>query len=339
MTLKLRAERYWDEAMEEVELDTNSLVDLEFEREKFRNLRETDAILWNIIDRETVVWVPEVVRAKYEVRNGVKIAMERGANLDEVEVFNLLFRFRRRSESEAVALMRLGPKGEEWILLCADNTQVRIQDEWNTYQEIAQDLHRKGKISAAFHNQLLFNLQQLDVGKRCANSLQHEFGHVLQYRIWTSEGLNPRNAEDLYEWFYEIGYVDCVGLRDPEFLQNPILNLKESFVEDYRIGLNLKSQKGIFELPNVICYRGDFEHPELMYEGVEIVTNVIDNMKYGADVKKKQAVFLEQEPDTIPLIRKAMEVDHWDFDPQKGRLTEEDHRVIRERVRELARKG
>lgn len=127
MTIKLKAERYWGRGIEEIEIDTDNLANLEFERERFRNLRESDAMLLHIIDRGTVVWVPEAVRTKYEVRNGIKIAMERGARLEEVEVFNLLFRVRRHLESEAVALMRLGPRGEEWILLCADNTKFEFR--------------------------------------------------------------------------------------------------------------------------------------------------------------------------------------------------------------------
>lgn len=117
--MTLKAERFAGEEFEVIELGMDGLFDVEFEREKFYNLREKAAMLMHIIDRETVVWYPPLVRTKYEVRNGIKIATARGAKLEEVEVFNLLFRFRGRLDgAHALALMCHGPKGQEWIMLC-----------------------------------------------------------------------------------------------------------------------------------------------------------------------------------------------------------------------------
>lgn len=332
----LKAEKVADEEFEVIEIVLDDLTDAEFEREKFRNLREQTAMLLHIVDQRTVVWYPEAVRTKFEVRNGVKIAMARGAKLGEVEIFNLLFRFRGGLDaSEALAFMCHGPKGQEWILLCPDDTQLQIEKERQKYLGVANTLLFKGRMDLAVQNHLITNLELLNVGARCANTLLHEYGHVLQHRMWASAGIRPHDHAGLYAWFEEIGYLRNVMNRKAGFFEAPVYFLKESFVEDYRIGLNLDSREGIFELPNAYCFNRDFREPELLAEGVEIVKKTIRHYQQNLKETSRTEPVYEAEPNRVAIIDKMIasgELDS-DFAPGQVKYTAEDHRRMLERLR------
>jgi hypothetical protein len=320
-----------EQAFQEIEVDQMQLLDIELERERFLNVREQTAMLLHIITPDTDIWYPPITRTKFEVRNGIKIAVSRGANLYETEVFNLLFNFSGHLKGDGIALMCHGPQGQEWIMLCPDDTMARIQMEKDRCLGFARILQTKGRISNDEENKLIENVGHLNLGSRCANSLMHEYGHVLQHRIWAAKGIPPHDEEQLYQWFHSIGYATLVSMRAPGFLENPLYYLKESFVEDYRIGLNLLAEKGIFELPNAYCFRGDIAQPELMNEGVRIVKETISKHKGEPSVFREGAA-VEREPDRIKLIDHFMKIG-MDFDPEKARLTPEDHQKILERLR------
>lgn len=63
----------------------------------------------------------------------------------------------------------------------------------------------KGKMDSVFQDRLLTNLGVLNLGTRCANTLQHEYGHVLQHRMWAAEGIRPNDEDGIIAWFEKIG--------------------------------------------------------------------------------------------------------------------------------------
>lgn len=83
-----------------------------------------------------------------------------------------------------------------------------------------------------------------------------------------------------------------VASRVPGFgdlsLEDQILYLKESFVEDYRIGLNRREKNGKFILPSTVCFIGDFQKPELLRKGVEIVERIVRHQRTDR-AKRKSA--------------------------------------------------
>ncbi|MGZ4106123.1 MAG: hypothetical protein ACXVOI_02005 [Tumebacillaceae bacterium] len=321
------------DSFEEIQMSFADLANVEYESEKFANLKAQTAMLLRIIDANTHVWYPKVYRTKHEVRNGYKVAYRRGAHLDEVEVFNLKFKFRGHLHGDGVALMCHGPNGEEWIMLCPDDTEERIRIERRLYMDHANAFVWAGTMNSTQQNVLLENLRCLTIGSRCANTLEHEYGHVLQHRIWKHEGIDVSDTAALYRWFLETGYADIVSMRIPHFFDEPneekIYLLKEAFVEDYRIGLNMAAENGIFELPNVYCFRGDFQEPELLNEGVNIVKKVLDHNKQA---KPTTFGVVEYEPDRVAAAERIMSKSEG-FDPYKSRMSYADHMAVLESMR------
>ncbi|ARU61434.1 hypothetical protein CBW65_10775 [Tumebacillus avium] len=328
-----------ESAFEDFCVELNQLYDVELESEPYTNLirhtiRKHAAMLSFLIDANTTVVYPSFYRPRWEVKSGYKEAVRRGANLYETEVFNMLFQFHGgRFRGDGIALMCHGPNGfqDEWILLCPDDTEMRIQAESNKYREIALAMTFRAQMNSDLQSELLENLSALLPAKRCANSLMHEYGHVLQYRLWESEGIQVRDFAALYRWFLERGYAQNVSARIPKFADYPdetkLRFLKEAFVEDYRIGLNVEKNGGIFELPNAYCFRGDFEDPSLMAEGVEIVKQA---------VKKKTSSFRgsygqANEPDRVLLTDQIM-ANSSDFSTRNPRMTTEDHQAVLDRL-------
>lgn len=168
-----------------------------------------------------------------------------------------------------------------------------------------------------------------------ANTLLHEYGHVLQHRMWASAGIRPNDQAGLYAWFEEIGYLGNVMNRRAGFFEAPVYFLKESFVEDYRIGLNLASREGIFELPDAYCFNRDFREPELLAEGVEIVKKTIRHYQQNLKETSRTEPVYEAEPNRVAIIDKMIasgELDS-DFVPGQVKYSAEDHRRMLERLR------
>jgi hypothetical protein len=130
---------------------------------------------------------------------------------------------------------------------------------------------------------LLENLNMLNIHERCAQSLMHEYGHVLHWREFDLLGITAYHLIEQYEWFLGFGYLHNVSARFPEFdkksASDKIVLLKESLVEDYRISLNTAATRGKFILPNKVCFSGDFQNPELLEGGIEIMKRMLRTEK------------------------------------------------------------
>lgn len=255
----------------------------EFDKAPFKNLRTQTALLMELITNpEDIEYPPDRIRRqRHEVSGGYKIAKRRGARLNEVKVFNLLFRFTDPGRKDAIAIMLPSKrKGEkERILLLPEDTTLRFEIEKKLYLGAAAELVLRGRMEPDTQSGLIENLRRLNIHERCAQTLQHEFGHVLHWREWQSLGISSN--QEIYKWFYDSGYFDIVDRRVPGFAYahaaEKILMMKESLVEDYRISLNLAAEHDMFILPNKYCFYGDFEKPVLMREGVDIMNRVLKN--------------------------------------------------------------
>lgn len=260
---------------------------VELDKSPYLNLKEQAAILANIIPPFSEVEYPMngLRRQRHEVNGGYKIARRRGARLNEVGLYNLLFRFADPLRRNAIAIMtKTEQPPKEKILLLPDDTLERCETESSSYLTAARRLVMQGKMDSDDQSNLIENLRFLNVHERCAQTLQHEFGHILHWRIWDELGVG--NFKEQLNWFVINDYYDLTCTRIPGFKDLHVLEkihiLKESLVEDYRISLNLQAENGKFILPNKYCYSGDFECPDLMYEGVETMKNMLDEQSHGA---------------------------------------------------------
>ncbi|MGN7403205.1 hypothetical protein ACTHO0_25465 [Cytobacillus praedii] len=275
------------------DLEEFELYEFELEKRRVKNLRENAAITMKLIDKETEIDYSHPPRPKFEFKAGFKIAKQRGVVFDKICIFNLYFRFKNKylNGMSTAMMYREKPNNKEYILLLPDDTEKTYQKERRFYLDTARKLVFDFKMDSDEQDRLLENLNLLNRLERCAQSLQHEWGHILHYRCFD---LLPKNnkAEQL-KWFYEEGYVDLLDKRHPglafyeakEFLYL----VKEAFVEDIRISLNFKSDNGMFILPNAITYIRDFEHPELLIKGVRLVENMIEKLDYSKRGSSQQS--------------------------------------------------
>lgn len=149
------------------------------------------------------------------------------------------------------------------------------------------------------------------------------------------DALNIYSPADLYIWLYEGKYVHNVDKRFPNFKsltdEDKVTMLKESLVEDYRIGLNMDAENGMFILPNMIAFYGDFIHPELLEEGVLMMRKLLEPAIHNR-VKKGKAGFFNE----INRIKLADMVHgramHSDWAPGYPSMTEEDHHKVIQRL-------
>lgn len=179
-----------EEQSETFEIDPNEikfdLGNLEFERRQFRNIREKAAVVLELVDSKTEIDYLYPARPKFEVHGGYKIATQKGAKLGEVKVYNLYFRFKnhRLNAMTTAAMYRPPHKNEEWILLLPDDTAVRIENERREYINKATHYTFAQTMDSDYHDNLLENLKLLTPNERCAQSLMHEYGHVLHWRMF-----------------------------------------------------------------------------------------------------------------------------------------------------------
>ncbi|MDG5788987.1 hypothetical protein QA612_16135 [Evansella sp. AB-P1] len=279
--------------MGEIDLTKISLDNFELEKKRVKNIREKTALLIELIDSETDIFYGFSPRPKFEVLGGHKIAFNKGANLNEVKVMNLYFRFRKANlDGTSSAIMYRDLDGNEIILLLPDDTKNRIELEYNKYVDYANKLVFSSDPMMSMNpddqDHLIENLRLLTIPERCAQSLMHEYGHVLHWRIFDQLDLKQRSQQ--YQWFYQNGYIDNVVKRYPGFeslsANDRLYILKESFVEDYRIYLNFNAINDMFILPNVVSFVGDFLHPELIYEGVRIMAKMIEGIQEKQDIHR-----------------------------------------------------
>ncbi|WP_146000498.1 hypothetical protein NYE40_04585 [Paenibacillus sp. FSL W8-1187] len=264
----------------EISIQELDLGLLELDKDKVINIRRTSEMVAALIGNESEIDYTHPVRHKHEVRGGYKRAMKKGAFLSECSVYNLYFRFKGHVDGTGIAAMCRPPmKKEEWILLLPDDTVRRIQAERRAYLDAANYLTLVMQaMESEDQSRLIENLNTLSVHERCAQSLMHEYGHVLHYRMFDLLGITSSKSLQM-KWFQDSGYYMNVEMRSPAFADltplDKLTELKESFVEDYRISLNLHMDNGKFVLPNKVCYSGDFQNSELMYEGVEVMREML----------------------------------------------------------------
>lgn len=325
----------------EWEVEDFALGEIEMDKGLIRNIREAAALLLEITDQNTTFLYDVSPRPRFEVSAGYNIALKRGARLNEVKVYNMYFRFiNNRIDGTAVATMIRPPKtGEEWILLLPDDTNRRIEIEKRELLSEARSLIHQGLINLDAHNHLIENLNLLSINERCAQTLMHEFGHILHWRMFDASNINKESQ--IYDWFLENGYVENIEKRHALF---SLLNdtqkihvLKESLVEDYRISLNQKGMNGMIILPNRFTYQKDLAHPEYLDEGVYLMNKTLKKAIDGVDKARIFSIDTESEIDTVKIIQenRRFRALYPNWSPKK--MTHADHMAVIERLREKER--
>lgn len=167
-----------------IEIDPESIdyETIEMERKYIKNIREKTALLIDLIDKDTLIFYDRPVRNNFEVLGGFKIACQRGAQLRQVKVYNMLFHFKNQKINalNAIAMMYRTKNDEECILLLPDDTEERIRFERKVYLEKASIYTVElGTMDSDVQSELIENLNLLGIQERCAQSLMHEYGHIV----------------------------------------------------------------------------------------------------------------------------------------------------------------
>lgn len=318
--------------------------EIELEKKHVKNIREQAAILSQIIDKYTQTNYDYPRRTKHEVYGGYKKGKERQKkillDLKSINVFNLYFRFQNQKTnalSTTAMLIRNSKTNEETILLLPDNTEETYKAERNFYIGIATRLvfNIDHPMDSDTHSFLIENLNLLNIHERCTQSLLHEYGHIIHWRIF--DQLNLKNSSDIYEWFHKYGYTTLMNSRSPEFKSTSdsqkVYLLKESLVEDYRIYLNMLEKNGMFILPNINTFEGDFRDPVLLIEGVRCMRNMFKDFISQEKGQIKQGG-TSHEPNRvkrgIEIHAKALSTDWY---PGKDIMTEVDHQNVISRLK------
>ncbi|MDC0764139.1 hypothetical protein POF51_25810 [Brevibacillus sp. AG] len=331
------------------EHDSPSFEDLqhiEMERKMVQKVRANASLFAELFDPDTEYIYGHPFRRRVEVEGGYKIARSKGARLDEVNVFNLVVRFRnsRFDTSEALAFMYRPKKtNQEWIVLLPDDTAQTINLEIKRYQDITRLYRESGKITSDEDVSYIFeNLRMLNLHERCAQTLIHEFGHILHWRIF--DRFDPfYNEGEAYHWFLHNGYAQSLEGRIPGFKdaftdEQKLWLLKECLVEDYRISLNMASNDGMFILPGKYTYGADLRVPDLLSEGVEIMQRMLRPALEDENIKRKSGTYEGEVTDfaVMQSILKASMDDNWT--PGQRRMSIEDHIQVTARLYDKAHK-
>lgn len=298
----------------------------------------------------TYIEFPEIKRSVTEFKGGYKLAIQRGARLNEVEVFNMFFRIKSNRINSVddlpTAQMYTTREGQRIILLHPDSTSARIDEEKNVFLNKTLQLVQQGRVSQETLVELNDNLLLLNIHERCAQTLIHENGHILHwkkfdhlFKKYDIDNIYPENVYSsdmmnfvILHWFEKYNYIYNVAARIPDFktyeLKKKISYLKESFVEDYRVGLNMQSLNGKFILPNAYCVAGDLMEPELSKEGVRLVrmmmneSNNQDKTKYTTgEAEMGQEMELNRSSVSSFFLDKAIKSD---WRPGKDSFKKED---------------
>jgi hypothetical protein len=275
---------------------------------------------------------------RFQVQRAYKIAINRGAGLQEVKVFNFFYRFKNRklNAMSTAAMSRPPNRAEEWIILLPDNVEATIHMEKELFNNLSADYYLKERIHSEELNRIEENLELLNPAERCAQSLMHEYGHVLHWRMFDALGIH--HESDHYLWFLESGYADVVDRRIPNFfgstLEEKMIFLKESLVEDYRIWLNISAENGMFILPNRFCYKTDLYDINFMKEGVDIMRKMLEPATTGK--AKLRKVGFEPEINTLDISNRLDELHaaNPDWVPGQRSMTRKDHEDVIKRLRE-----
>ncbi len=277
--------------MNELENNLESIDDISvlineefhFNAKQEKRIKEIARVITSLIDETTEVDYSIPKRSETEFIGGYKIAIRRGAGINTAKALNMNFRYKKRGSRSPETASMLMINNDVWILIFPDNTGFRIEAEKETYLKVAKDLVLiHGLMEPDEQNNLIINLQELNLFERCAQSFLHEYGHILHWEQFKILDFDKKDTsllqEQIYQWFYETGYLTNVDKRFPKFggLEPSIQIelLKESLAEDYRISLNIE-HKMKYILPNSVCHRGDLVNPKLLMEGIEIMTKMI----------------------------------------------------------------
>lgn len=295
-------------------IESKVLAEIQIEKNQIKKILDIASILSRVVDSSTEYYYWNVPRrSETELVGGYKLALKRGARVNQTKIINLSFHFKSKmvNATGIAAMYKTQNNDEEWIVMLPDNTTTRIDAERKTYLDVARELvFIKGIMTSEEQNILIENLNELTVNERCAQSIMHEYGHVLHwrefYRLNFSINEYELYIEQLYTWFFESGYLSNVDKRVVNFATYDTYRqtelLKESLAEDYRISLNLKD-KGKYILPNSVCHQGDFVNPRIMEEGIEIMQSMLTDME---EVNSRN-VFVDAEQDRIKLAKEMLE--------------------------------
>ncbi len=320
------------------------LQQIEMDRKTVRKVRSGASLFAELFDPGTQYIYEYPFRRRMEVEGGYKVARRRGARLDEVKVFNLVVRFKNPSKridhSEARAFMYrpVTKKNEEWIVLLPDDTLDTVDNEIYRFEHSAQLFAEAGKLTPDLTlEHIKENLRLLNLHERCAQTLMHEYGHVLHWRIFDRLG-TPYEDYLAYNWFIGHGYAQLIDGRVPIYFslsdEKKLWMLKECLVEDYRISLNLSSENGMFILPGKYTYAADFRVPELLNKGVEIMRRMLQPAIENEKMRRKTgSVPSENEMTDIALMRSVLKAsmdDSWT--PGQQHMTIQDHHAVSQRL-------
>jgi len=334
---------YNDEELDNGFNEILSHHDLSESEKMVRNLREKSAILTNLLKPGFEISYAYPPRPKFEVFGGYKIAKRRQASLNadfsKVKVYNLYFRFSNKDLNNLyTSALMYKNQHEEVILLSPQNTQQEIERVTTFYRDVSSKmLVREPGMNPDDQSNLLENLRLLTVNERCAQSLQHEYGHILHWRLFKFLGLEE--PYEIYEWFYTNGYAELMNCRSPEFSGADVLDklylLKECLVEDYRIWLNVKEKSGMFILPNTNTYYGDFITPNLLEDGVKLMEEMLKPVINGS-LRNDQTEKSSGEPSRIirgdQIYKKALSTN---WKPGSDLMSKEDHLQVIEDLKGL----
>jgi hypothetical protein len=308
---------------------------VELEKKHVKNIRERSKVLVELLGTSPDFDYTHPHRKRFEVLGGHKVARRKQekikANFQTAKIFNLFFRFKSKERDclhTTAAMFRPLEYYQEWILLFPDDTRGRVQREKRTYIDIAGELsfNINHNMDADTHDALLVNLKLLNTNERCAQSILHEFGHLLHWRMF--DALDITDIPGMYLWFLDSGYIENVDKRYYKFasltIPERVYYLKESLVEDYRIWLNFEDKSGMFILPNSTCFYGDFLQPSLLEEGVSIMKEMLGPaLNNQAKLGKKG---ISGEPDREKTARKIFnDTINSGWTPGAARMTRKDH--------------
>lgn len=332
---------------DESEIEEVDLGTVELSRGIIQSLTTTADLMSELYMNGTNLEYPEITRSITEFKGGYKLALQRGVPLYNTRVFNLLFRLKNKKidtiSDLQLATMYTTARFDRWILLHPDDTAQRIEYEKDYYRRAAYEFVRRGKASEGELDKLHENLELLSIPERCAQTLMHEYGHILHWqafhKLFEKYGLRP-NGElpnnllllPMLEWFERHSYLYNVSMRIQGFKKLPLKEklhiLRESFVEDYRIGLNMKSLDGKIVLPNQYCFVADLMNPQLLQEGVRIVNIMLDEERRNELVSSQDA-----ERDRVKISQKYVDLAlETDWSPGDDVLTSRDVRNLKNRL-------
>jgi len=347
-------EKIVDEIVQEFDLGImDPSLDEFFSEKIIKNAKMLGYLLGDT--KEVEIQYSDIARSVTEVKGGYRIALKKGAKLNEVPIFNfppLRLKSDRIDSITGDPLAQIFPyENERWILLHPVNTEIFLDYEKAAHKETIKKYVSNGKVNADVYEELLVNLELLNINERCAQTLIHEYGHILHWKqfdsmfneFWEHLGASAKDYDKAYNalvltWFEESNYLYNVSSRYPFFkcksIHEKVRILKESFAEDYRISLNIEATDGKIILPNSQCLLGDWMKPQLMEEGVAIVKQMIKGIeKYHGSNNIKSYENEYNRIDTLLELDEQVRNTNWE--PDSDTLTRfEGKNLIEEALKE-----